>query len=258
MSAQQQQQLLQQQLQQLLSSPDQQGQIGQINQMLSQASDAIMCDTNCQKQRTADELRQKYETAKINYVTGPEQTEKTFRDYYVFQNGESQYNELIDKKYGAEADKMAEKYKDIISQQIHEINVNLKSYDAVYINYRNIVDFYKKLEKENRQLEKDIKNAKSETVTNQRKTVYEDQGLDTLDQTYTILWYLYIILAFIVIGKLLLSNSNGGSVIKKIIYGILILFYPFYSNWLISLIIQIYQYIVWLLPKNIHQSIRAS
>lgn len=47
--------------------------LDKLNSLISQASDTISCDANCQQQRKADQLKQKYLDAQTNLASAPNQ-----------------------------------------------------------------------------------------------------------------------------------------------------------------------------------------
>ena len=55
----------------------QQNTTNQINKMLEQASEALLCGPTCQKIKLTDELKQKYLDAQTNLETAPIQVEQS-------------------------------------------------------------------------------------------------------------------------------------------------------------------------------------
>ena len=46
-----------------------------FNTLISQASEAIMCDTDCRRQKREENLKQKYLQSQVNLETAPRQME---------------------------------------------------------------------------------------------------------------------------------------------------------------------------------------
>jgi hypothetical protein len=106
-----------------------------------------------------------------------------------------------------------------------------------------------KIISENSKIEKKLFKNSGNVLTNDRRTYYEDQGIDNLK------WWRYLFLSFyiiVVIAYVILffiAPSNYSS-FKKI--GILILFiiYPFAAPYIFYFVVDIVKRILALLPKN--------
>ena len=51
---------------------------------MTRATHAIACDPECQRERTSNELREKYFNAKTNLMTAPNQVNVAAKNYYTF------------------------------------------------------------------------------------------------------------------------------------------------------------------------------
>jgi hypothetical protein len=111
---------------------------------------------------------------------------------------------------------------------------------------------YLKYKKENLELSKEFKNSSSDVLTNERKTYYENQGIDSLSFVYY--YVLFIIYVIFVIGYLITAIFYQSQINWKyrVLYFILLFILPFISTWILEYIIYIIYYIYNLLPKNIH------
>ena len=105
---------------------------------------------------------------------------------------------------------------------------------------------------ENTELEKELKDTVSDILTNDRKTFYEDQGIENLNYYYSFIRTIYIIVA-IGFSISLFFVANQFSFFKKIGIILLLSLYPFISTRLLSWIIQLYYVVVNALPKNMYR-----
>jgi hypothetical protein len=115
-----------------------------------------------------------------------------------------------------------------------------------------VFDLYTKYKLENDELRKELKDTASDVLTNDRKTFYEDQGIENLNYYYSFIRVIYIIVA-IGFSISLFFVANKFSFITKIAVVALVSLYPFISTRLLSWIIQLYYAIVNALPKNVYR-----
>ena len=222
-----------------------------FNSFLSQAAQTISCDSECQKQKTAEQLKQNYLNAQTNLDTAANQVEVAQQKYVTFSQGQQQYNDLNTEQLTEKAEIIAAQYQNNFNNEYETIKNEIQSYNSLYINLQNVYDLYTTYKKENDKLYKKIKDNTSDTLTNERKTYYEDEGIDNLKfWYYYILLTIYIIFAisFCVLSFIYPSQLNWKFRLSiAVILGIL----PFISSYLLDLLLSLLYYIYDLMPKNV-------
>lgn len=229
-------------------------QISDINNLLRQASKAIMCGPDCQKNEKMSQLYKTYLDSKTTLINAPQQVEQSAKDYYLYAEGPAGYNEYLNKS-------LDEKSTDLISVIDDEFNNNLKScqstldiYSGISITYGSVMDLYDKYTAENIELERKYKNEANDIFTNDRKTYYANQGIDNLNYYYKVLIYIYI---FVVLCYFILifALKNNLSMTKKIIIFICFVLYPFIIIPIYKTVSYNYTRILELFPKNVYKTI---
>lgn len=228
--------------------------LDKLNSLIDKATEAIICGPQCQKDKTANELKQKYLNSKTNLQTAPNQVQIAAKNYYTFTQGESGYNEYLETQLQNKAEKIADIYQTNFETEVGKANTEIDTYNGLYINFANIFELYTKYKTENIKLEKELKNTTSDILTNDRKTFYEDQGIDNLNFYYSIIKWIYVIVAIGFIISLFIINSSL-KVIHKIVIIIMLVSYPFVSSKLLSFVISLYYGIIDILPKNLHRTL---
>ena len=226
----------------------------QFNDLINQASNAASCDAECQQQNKLKILEEKYKMAKLNLITAPEQVDMSFKNLYEFQNGELAYNEKEDEILKTRAQGILQKFKTNFKSNIENIKSSLGTYEGLLKNYNNVKDYSTSLKKENVVLEKKFKQTGESIVTNDRKTYYEDQGIDQLNFYYSIFFYMYLLIVIIYAVSIFAFPSNGSKMGKFIILLVLIV-YPFVSTMLFMGLTKIYNRIKSVLPKNAYRTL---
>lgn len=236
--------------------------ITQFNDFLTRATDAIACDPACQRERTRNELRDKYFNAKTNLMTAPNQLNVAAKNYYTFMEGESGYDNYLEKKLSNEVNKKSNEYNNNFNSQVEKITEVLDSYDGLLVNYNNIIELYNQYVNKNIELENKLKIDKSDILTNNRKTYYQDEGMDTLLYYYKILLVFYTIGVFVCIFLMIKTSTSsyfmngttniGMSIYTKIALLVLLLSYPFVCLWIFSSTIQTAKDVSVYFPKNIY------
>lgn len=228
--------------------------ISQLNSFLNKAADAILCDTNCQKSKTSEELKKKYLDARLNLITAPNQVNTAARNYLTYSQGEAGFNEFNEARLEQISNQIASTFQGRFNEQITELNSEINTYDGLLINFTNVVDLYTNYVKENRKLEREVRETLSDVLTNDRKTYYQDQGISNLNGYYTFLLVIYVITVIVYLVSVFVFPSTMSITIKGVIF-LFLLIYPFIASILLKWLISIYTIIVNILPKNVHRNI---
>lgn len=225
-----------------------------FNSLMNQASQAMSCDSACQTKKTMDDLKQKYLNAQTNLETAPEQVSSSRKNYMVFTDGQPAYDDYLDKSLESSATQIATTFKTTFQESSGKMLSNLNTYGGLLTNLKNVEDLYVKYKLENVQLIKQLKDDTSDVLTNERKTFYQDQGIDTLKFLYSYFLITIYVICVISFGLLnFTSQSNFGGVVRGVILvGLIIL--PFVCTRILAVIINIFYQIYKVLPKNVHLS----
>ncbi len=228
--------------------------INKFNSFLDQASQAISCDSDCQKQKTEQELKDKYLFAKANLTLAEPEFQLAKRNYYTYVSGDDGYNEMMEKELSNITDDIVQKYKETYNEEIKKIKSQIETYNGLLINFRNVLDLDKKYKRENKLLYKQLKTEASDVLTNERKTYYENQGNENLNNYYYyIFWIIYIVtvILLIIFSLIYPSQTSMNSKIVTIIFFIIL---PFISTWLLGKIIGLIYYLAGFIPKNVYHN----
>jgi hypothetical protein len=228
--------------------------LDKFNSLMNQASQAMSCGADCQRKKTIHSLQQKVLHAKSNMATAPEQVKSSTKNLLLFAKGQTAYNHYLDKTLEEKATHIANKFKDNFNEETSKALSNIKIYDGLLVNFKNVVDLYTKYKMENIQLIKQLKDDTSDVLTNERKTYYQDQGIDSLKILYK--YFLITIYVIFVIGfglsGFVFPSKYDWKVRLGILIGLIIL--PFICTWILAFIIGIFYKIYSVLPKNVHLS----
>ena len=223
-----------------------------FNLFLEKAKEAVMCDSNCQNQKKTEELKEKYLASQTNLASANNQVYVAEKNYLTFTKGELEYNNKNEEDLHKKAQVIISEYIKSFNKDSKQINLQIDTYNGLVANYKNVIELYLKYKKENLELSKEFKNSSSDVLTNERKTYYENQGIDSLSFVYY--YVLFIIYVIFVIGYLITAIFYQSQINWKyrVLYFILLFILPFISTWILEYIIYIIYYIYNLLPKNIH------
>jgi hypothetical protein len=225
-----------------------------FNNLLEQARNAVTCDSECQHRKKAHELKEKYLAAKAHVSSGPSDADAAEKKYLLFTQGQSGYNEHLDNTLHAKADKISEMFLEKFTDDAKNVSSSILTYHSLFINHINVLELYKKYKEENIILEKNLKNDSSDILTNERKTFYEDQGVDSLNLYYYIMAIVYIITLVGFAISIFFAPSAFSTTSKcGILVGLIIL--PFISSRIVTLIVSGAHKIYDTMPKNVHLNI---
>ena len=230
--------------------------LDKFNSMIDQATVAISCDSECQRQQKDEELEQAYLNAQANLATAPNNVYVSRQNYVVFDQGQPAYDELIDSELLQQAQKLTSYYQNNFTDESQNIIFNTNTYSGLLLNLKNIFDLFLIYKEENIKLLKKIKEETNDILTNDRKTYYQDQGIDNLKFYYHyffLLIYIIAILAYIIYNFMYPSHI---SILLRVLFLALMVLLPFISTWILGKIISIIYDIYNWLPKNAHKEIQ--
>lgn len=223
----------------------------QLNQLLAQSSDALLCGPDCQKMRKTDQLRQQYLDAQANVETAPFHLEDAEKSYYMFTGGTSEYDKIRKEQLEKDASAMIASTKATFQQEMENARDLGKTHENLSNTYENTLELYQNYLLKNSDLQKQLHVFKGDTITNDRKSFYESQGVDSLKKWYILWKWIYIcVVASFIIG-FFLAKSNYG-IISRLLILVGFIVYPFLIQPLFRFIYGVVQQIFSYLPKNIY------
>jgi len=229
----------------------------QINQLVAQSTDALTCGPNCQRTRTADTLHQDYLNAQANVETAPVQLQTAEQNYYTFTQGTAGYNAVRANAVTQQATQVTTTATTTFQNGVDSATTLTTTYDSLSSTYQNTFELFKKYLEDNAELQDEINEINTDTVTNDRKTYYESQGYNKLKSWYKLFAWIYFFLLIVYIIGLFLAGS-GYSFIAK--FGILIalILYPYVINYVFMFVYNGLSRVYSLLPKNAYTTLQQS
>lgn len=234
----------------------QQAQINQqkINALLQQSAEALVCGPTCQAEKIKEDLKQKYLDAQTNMQTAPLKFEETKKNYFVFTEGRPYYDNMQEEELKLKAEKIGE----LLTQNFNEEVSSAKTMNAylntALLNSSYTKEMYEDLTNKNEEMSLELRNRKGDILTNDRKTYYETDALDRLKSWYSFWWYVYYIVVLIVLLSMLFVKSPYSFKVKLVIF-ILLVFYPYYINFIMEKIKSIFKNVVNSIPKNVYNNL---
>lgn len=228
-----------------------------INNLIDMVKDKLSCDSECQKQRMANNYKEKWELAKKNYRDAPEEIKQAEKNYYIYDKGYPAYKDMLYDRYA----KSAAEFKQSSNMKYKQINKELSdlidNYELSVTYLRRMNDLLKVKLEENEVLKRDIDQYIDFTQTNGRKVIYEDRARDWLGTFRNILLLIYflILLGYIVLGQFIPRKDY----LQWKLWVIIIFYaiFPFFIlDWVVRLIFFLSNYITsWSLHKNIYKNL---
>jgi len=225
--------------------------INDFNNFLTKANETISCGPSCMEQQQSQQLEKNYLDAQTNVASAPQQLFTAKKEYITYTQGQSGYNEYIDKELQNNAETITSSYQTKFNKSANTVKTNIQIYDGLLINFNNVVDLYKKYKKENNDLEKNLKIKSSDTQTNDRKNYYEDQGVNRLKMYYYFLLFIYVFIVFIFLLSVFLVKTDVKLSTRLLILFLLII-YPFVCYWVFNFLQKVFLRVKSYFPNNIY------
>jgi hypothetical protein len=228
--------------------------LNKFNDLINNVNKSISCGPSCVQQKTADQLKQKYIDAQTNKDTAEYQVFNAAKNYITYTQGEPGYTDYLEKQLTSKGDTIASTFNQNFINNSDIIKNNINTFKSLFINVSNVRDLYNKYKNENDKLEDDLINQSHDILTNDRKTYYEDQGINNLNTYYYFLIVIYFIIVTIFLLAIIFVNTT-----IKLSYRILILFvliiYPFIIMFVFNLINDTINKIKDYIPSNAYRRI---
>jgi hypothetical protein len=233
-----------------------------INELLETSAEAMMCGPACQKSKITDELQQKYLDAQTNVQTAPITLEKAKKNYFIYSEGRPYYENMLEEELTQKSEKIAEVLEVNFNEEVSSALTMNSYFNTALINSNYTEELLDSYIEKNKEFELLLRNRKGDILTNDRKTYYEVDALNNLKGWYNLWWRIYYILVIVMSLALLFTPSkidsvNGGitQYIKKIILLVVVIFYPYYVDYIVLFIKSVYMKIYNILPKNVYNNL---
>jgi|LakMenEpi03Aug12_release.lakeMendotaPanAssembly.Ray.scaffolds.fasta_scaffold08584_9 hypothetical protein len=225
-----------------------------INDLLNKSAEALLCGPDCQKMKITDELKQKYLDAETNIQIAPIKLEQTKKNYYVYKEGRPFYDNMLEEELKQKAEKISELLGESFNEEVSSANTMNQYLNTALINSEYTSELFKKYTSDNQELKLQLRNSRGDILTNDRKTYYETEALTQLKLWYRFWWYIYYILILVFTIALFVSPSQL-TMIKKVVLFVLLIFYPYYIDYIVRWVQGLYMSIYNRLPKNVYNDL---
>jgi len=229
-----------------------------MNQMFQNMQSLLTCDSDCQKRKKIDELRNNWKNQEKQQQLAPNAVENAEKEYYIFAEGEQGYEQMLLKKYTKQSSKenaSSNKSHHNLIKELHKLVDNYKT-DTATLNHLKELSKMKLLE--HNKLESAIDKDISIVQTNDRKVVYEDWAKGWLGTVQSMLFWVYVILAAILLWKGTFYSRAEYKTIKGWIQPIIFIILPFILPYIADLIIALYGYIIWFSKNNSQKNVYSN
>jgi lipopolysaccharide export LptBFGC system permease protein LptF len=225
-----------------------------INQLLELSSQELICGPDCQQKKISTELKQKYLDAQTNLQTAPINLENTKKNYYVYTEGGPFYDNMLETELQQKADTISTLLSENFNSEVSDANVMNVYLNTALINSKYTTELLENYLEKNKQLKLQLKERYGDILTNDRKTYYETDALNTLTFWYKLFWYIYYVLVLILILAFIFS-TNDFSRTTKIIIGALVIFYTYYIDYIVRWVYGLWKLLISRLPKNVYNNL---
>ena len=225
-----------------------------INELLEKSSEAIMCGPTCQKLKASEELKQKYLDAETNMQIAPIKLEQSKKNYYVYTEGSSYYDNMREEELKQKAETVSKMIEENFNNELLSANTMNSYLNTALINSKNTTELLHEYSEKNMILKSKLRDSKGDILTNDRKTYYEMEALERLQSWYRFFWWIYYLLVICFILALILSPSDL-SFIKKIILAIVFVFFPYLFHITTHICYNIYTWLLQKIPKNVYNNL---
>ena len=223
--------------------------LDKVNALLQQATETIGCDTDCQNANKKKELEKIFLDAKNDVVNAPLKLKNAAKNYYEFSSGDAGYNEYLDKELTAAAISESDVFVKKFNTNAADVERSIDMLDGLSVNRQNIVDLLQTFTDKNAKLSEEISDTENDTLMDERKMFYEEEGISGLGFYYNVLRFFYyaVLIIFVVLN---FTNTSVYSFQQRVAVFVLIAIYPYFASKLLNWFLILVEAIKNILPKN--------
>jgi hypothetical protein len=138
---------------------------------------------------------------------------------------------------------------DTINRIISGIGNIIPTYNPMLSEYFSLFELYTKYGDENEHYDANAQKQFTNILKNERNTYYEEQGIDSLHSYYYWLLAVYILTTIVFVVSIFVFPSDW-SILKKMLLLLVLVMLPFWSSYIMGVIIRMLHGIYNLMPKN--------
>ena len=225
--------------------------LAQINNLIASGTKAGACDAECQNLQTQKELYNKLLDAKTNLVSAPDQVKTAEKNYYTFSEGPTGYQRYNTAQIKAEAALVVQGLKKDFDEKYNDsVDIN-KLYQSLYVNEQNTQQLYQVHLDKNVVLQDQIDEKSNDIYTNDRKSFYENQELESLKGWHIFGAWIYAIIVISYFICMFFIHSRL-TMFRRFLILLVLIIYPIISTRLSLFIIKKIYYLWSFLPKNVY------
>jgi len=234
----------------------QQEMTNQINQLLAQSSQSLLCGpgTECERTKKSEDLQQKYLASQTNIQSAPYQEQEAEKAYYTYTQGDAAYNSMKSKKLQTTAEEKSNEIHRSFNDNLTKATELNDTLSTLTTNFQHVTELYQTYVEENVILGERLNVYRTDLVTSDRKTYYENQNYDILKTWYFILrWIYFILLVAFCIGIFL--SKSGYSIWSKLGFFALFALYPYFIDYVVLYLLKFVASVIASLPKNVYTTL---
>jgi len=233
----------------------QQASTEKLTALLEQSLNTLSCGPACQKIKIGEELNQKYLDAQTNLQTAPIQLERTRKNYYVFTEGRPYYNNMLEEELKKKAAVLAKLLAENFREEISNAKIMNAYYNTALTNSSYTKELYAVYLEKNKLVQNTIKNHHADVLTNDRKTYYETEALEDLQNWHTFFLSAFYLFAMPLFAFALITKSSFGFLSIRLLIVVIISIYPYYVGPIVLYIYGIFHSFWKQLPKNVYNDL---
>ena len=222
--------------------------IQSINELVTKANNS--CDHDCQLAKQKSELKQRYLDAERDYRTAPEKLAQAEHDYLLNRDGRRKYKELLQSRYGKNAEQEIQKLKDDHKKIMDEIHLGIMKTQSQNDELFNSTNYKNMLTTTQTRVEDETEDkARTANISN-RKIFYMEKQIDSFSWWFYLFRNLYWICAmvWIAVGVIYYRQFTTRSLATFVF----IVAYPFFMVWLFVAAYSLVKYVASLFPRDVY------
>ena len=186
--------------------------IANANGLIETQKQFLACDAQCEHDKKLAKLREIYDVKEDNLETAPMQMEVARKNYLEFKYGQDDYVTKASVALKEEADKVIADMTQIWTQEKDMITDLIADYNTMLKTHTDMERYRDRISASVDRLDKNYEAKQNDTITNDRKAFYQNQGVDNLRYWFYFLRWAYAAIVFtFIVGVFSLPTTKSSS-----------------------------------------------
>lgn len=226
-----------------------------LNSIMEKLNKKLSCDTECQKKKMTEELKQKWENAEKNAKNSNEEIELAKKNYFMYTGGNYAYNAKKRSEYTTSTSDYENNARRENEKMIHNFDEILERYKYDIEHLRSAEELLAIKKEENKELADKIDDYHKMTFTSERKVVYENHDMQRIMTYYNLVLFIYygMLVYYLIFGNFFADKLYKETKLNIILF--IYIIFPYFLHYIVKKLFGIKNNISYFFNNKVYKNV---